>query len=33
MAPASIPIVKERLREFTLEQARALAKDALLWSD
>ena len=30
MAPASIPIVKERLREVTLEQARALAKDALL---
>ena len=30
MAPASIPIVKERLREVTLEQAQAMAKDALL---
>jgi phosphoenolpyruvate-protein phosphotransferase len=33
MAPASIPIVKERLREITIEQARALAKDALLHND
>jgi phosphoenolpyruvate-protein phosphotransferase len=33
MAPASIPIVKERLREITIEQARVLAKDSLLRSD
>jgi phosphotransferase system enzyme I (PtsI) len=33
MAPASIPIVKERLRQITIEQARDLAKDALLRSD
>jgi phosphoenolpyruvate-protein kinase (PTS system EI component) len=33
MAPASIPIVKERLRAITLAQARELAKDALLRSD
>jgi phosphoenolpyruvate-protein kinase (PTS system EI component) len=29
MAPASIPIVKERLRQVTLEQARALAQAAM----
>jgi phosphoenolpyruvate-protein kinase (PTS system EI component) len=33
MAPESIPIIKERLREVTLEQAETLAKDALLRSD
>jgi phosphotransferase system enzyme I (PtsI) len=33
MAPASIPIVKERLREISIEQARELAKDALLRND
>jgi phosphoenolpyruvate-protein phosphotransferase len=29
MAPASIPIVKERLREVTLERAREMAQDAM----
>jgi phosphoenolpyruvate-protein phosphotransferase len=33
MAPASIPIVKQRLREVTLAQAREMAKAALLSSD
>ena len=28
MAPASIPSVKERLREVTLSQARGMAKEA-----